>query len=359
MTRQQTFVGEKDLGFRRDQIVVVPIFAADRTLNRQFESVKEAFLRHPSVLQASASQLLMGGMSAGTRMTVEPEGKQGEEWKMYHLAVDEDFADTYDLRVVAGRFLSRDFPSDARNAWVLNETAVRDLDWMDPVTGSVDGALGRRMGWFGRDGVVVGVVKDFHYKSLHEPITPLFLAKWQPKQDLLSLRVSMTDFDQTRAHLENTWDTYISGRPFEFYFLDDDLNRLYLDEQRVGETFGVVAVLAVFVACLGLLGLASFAAQQRTKEIGVRKVMGASVAQVVLLVSKEFVILVAIANAVAAPVAYFIMDRWLERFHYRIDVGVDVLALSGLLALIVAFVTVSYHALRASTADPVEALRYE
>ena len=357
--RQQAFAGAKDLGFKRDEIVVIPIFSADRMLNRDYESVKSAFLRHPTVQKATASQVLMGGMSGDIRVVVEPEGKHGEEWKMFHLAVDEDFADTYDLEIVAGRFLSRDFPSDATSAWVLNETAVLELGWADPQTGSMTGALGRQMKWFGREGTVVGVVKDFHYKSLHEPITPLFLLKWWPKQDLLSLRISMTDFETTRAHLQKTWDVYIPGQPFQFYFLDEDIDQLYADEQRVGQTFGVVAALAIFVACLGLLGLTSYTVRQRTKEIGVRKVMGASVVNVVFLISKEFVVLVAVASTIAAPIAYFTMERWLDRFHYRIDVGIDLLALSGTLALVVALVTVSYHAFRASSTDPVEALRHE
>ena len=358
---QQTYTRDKHLGYSSEAVVVLPIFAADRSLNKQYESVKEAFLRHPSVLKATASQALMGRTAFSNQQQVEPEGKHGEDWKMYHVAVDEDFLDTYDMDIVAGRFISRDYPSDATNAWVLNETAVRRLGWTDPKTGSMNGALGRQMRWplNGREGTVVGVVKDFHYRSLHEEIAPTFLFKWWPKWDRLSLKISMQNFEETKAHLERTWDRYIDGQPFRFYFLDESLRSQYADEKRIAETFGLVATLAIFVACLGLLGLASFAARRRTKEIGVRKVLGASVGSIILLIAREFVLLIVIASAIAAPIAYSTMDSWLERFHYRIDVGFDTLALAAISALVVALITVSYHAVRASSTDPVHALRYE
>lgn len=208
------------------------------------------------------------------------------------------------------------------------------------------------------------MVKDFHYQSLHHGIDPIVFYILPPTVQVsyyrfLSARLDPAGVGETMAYLEDTWRAFQPGRPFTYSFLDAHFDALYRAERRLGTLFGYCALLAVFVACLGLFGLAAYAAEQRTKEVGVRKVLGASAPQIVVLLSKDFVRLVAVAFVVAAPVAYFAMHRWLEGFAYRTSITWDVFAAAGLAALAVALVTVGFQAVRAALADPVKALRYE
>ena len=258
-----------------------------------------------------------------------------------------------------GRFFLPQFATDTSDAVVANEAAVRQFGWEEP--------LGKRV-WINSEeaGAVIGVVRDFHTASLHEAIEPVVMraatGDLSAAGDLaryLVIRIRGADVAEALRSLEARWDAVEPDRPFAYSFLDEDMEALYAAEQRLGWIAGAFAGLAVFIACLGLFGLAAFAAEQRTKEIGVRKVLGASVASIVALLAKEFVMLVGVAFVVAVPVAYLAMRRWLEGFAYRIDLGVGVFLLVGTLALGIALLTVSYQAVKAAQADPVKALRYE
>ena len=219
--------------------------------------------------------------------------------------------------------------------------------------------------WFqilgrGRDrGRVVGVVRDFHFNSLQQEIDPLALFLYPRSYRHLLVKISPTDVPATLAFLQQQWTTFAPQRPFDFQFLDQEFDALYRAEERAGQLFGFFAGLAIFIACLGLFGLASFAAEQRTKEIGVRKVLGASVPTVVLLLSKDFTWLVLVAFVVAVPVAYVAMNQWLDHFAYRIDIPWPIFLVAGLAVLVVAWLTVSYQSVKAALANPVESLRYE
>jgi putative ABC transport system permease protein len=227
------------------------------------------------------------------------------------------------------------------------------LGWDEPI--------GKRIEWlfWKRKGQVIGVVKDFHVRSLHEKIPPVAICMWTPKYNLLSLRIQAENIPGTMAFLEKKWRQFIPDRPFEAWFMDEGIDRLYRSEAKFGQIFRTFSMLAIFIACLGLFGLAAYTAEQRTKEIGIRKVLGASVSGIVLLFSKDFVKLVALANLIAWPVAYYAASRWLQGFAYRINLGIGVFVLGGALALVIALLTVSAQAIRAARANPVDALRYE
>jgi putative ABC transport system permease protein len=279
---------------------------------------------------------------------------------MQMLWVDYEFIKTLDIEMVAGRSFARDYPTDASGAFILNEAAVKQLGWESPAA-----AIGKpfeRLYGSGvgerATGVVVGVVKDFHFKSLRSTIEPLVIHIWQWMNYIL-VRIHPEHISESMAFLERTWQSFDPEHPFEYSFLDDHFDGLYRMEQRQSKIFGALSLLAIFIACLGLFGLVSFTTEQRTKEIGVRKVLGASVPNIVLLLSKEFFVLVVVANLVAWPLAYYAMNRWLQNFAYRIDIHWWVFLLAGGLALTIALLTLSAKAIKAALANPVDALRYE
>ena len=357
---QLEYMRSKKLGFHKEQIVIVPIFAADRKmkvnprerLSLRYPVVKQAFLQHPNVLKATAFRWIMGSEGGGGFRTVRPEGIQGE-WQMRVQEADEDFLETFEIDLVAGRNFSTEIASDRTEAFILNETAVRQLGWEEPIGKQFEWVIGRRKGR------VIGVVKDFHNRPLREEIGPLAISMRNSLFWILALKIRTDRLPETIRFLEDTWKQFIPNRPFEYSFLDDDLDRIYRTELRLGQISGIFALLGIFVACLGLFGLASYTAEQRTKEIGVRKVMGATVPNIVLLLSKDFVKLVLLANLIAWPIAYSAMGKWLQDFAYRIDLEMWIFALGGAVALLIALLTVGYQAIKSATANPVDALRYE
>ena len=353
--QQMTYIQNKKLGFNTTQTLFLPIVQN----NPQLESVlttegrplrdriKHAFLQHPDVVSATLfNYFWMGEQYA----TVQPEGFGPEEWRMFQISGDEDFLKTFDMQLVAGRFFSKDIPSDADEAYLLNETAVKGLGWQDP--------LGKRFRWSGREGKIIGVVKDFHHRSLHDEIRPIFIqTNW--KLGRLALKIETKNMPEVMAFLKDTWQTLSPDRPFDYQFMDERIGALYRSEARFGQLFGIFALLTIFVACLGVLGLATFMAEQRTKEIGVRKVLGASSQNIVRLLSQEFVWLVALANLIAWPIGYWGISRWLENFVYHINLSIYPFALSGCLALLLALVTVGQQAWRSAHLNPTDALKHE
>ena len=271
---------------------------------------------------------------------------------------DTDFGATYRFEIAQGRFFSREHPSDT-SAVVVNEATARVYGVKDLV--------GRYLINPGNESFpsqsfeIVGVVKDFNYESLHDPVRPLVMRLQHVSSAgrFVSVRVKPADVAGTISFMENTWKKYAGNEGFDYRFLDQNLQRLYLADQRTSKIATTFSVLAIFVACLGLLGLAAFITEQRTKEIGVRRVLGASVTEITLLLCKEFTKWVLLANVVAWPLAYYVMNHWLQNFAYRISIGPWIFLFSGVIALVVALITVSSHAIRAATANPVEALRYE
>ena len=254
--------------------------------------------------------------------------------------------------MIEGRDFSRAFATDT-SAFLVNEAAVKRFGW--------DQALGKYIGDERGEliGTVIGVVKDFHFESLHTEIAPLLLHIQPESFREIAVRIRPGNLSQTLAFLEQQWQAFEPLYPFQYSFLDEDFDQLYREEERLGRIFSYASFLALFIASLGLFGLSAFTTQQRTKEIGIRKVLGSSLSGIVLLLSKDFLKLVGVAFCFAAPMAYLAMNRWLDAFAYRIDLSWPILLVAGLVALCIAMLTVSYQAIRAALADPVKSLRYE
>ena len=370
---QQEFLRNKNLGFDREQIIEVPIFGAANSnqminalrFKQQYNVIKQAFTIHPNILYATTSRGLVGQWA--TLETFQPEGKPA--YSMDVIGVDEEFLDFYDIELVAGRNFTQlhaeTTNTQRRNEkldeqFILNETAVNRLGWTNPI--------GKRFTWNEgntffpngvRPGIVIGVVKDFHFKPLHEKIGPLVLVTELKNAEKLYLKVKPENLPRTVAFVQKVWERYIPNRSFTFSFLDENLDQIYQAESKLSRLFTFFSVLSIFIACLGLLGLVTLSAQCRTKEIGIRKVLGASVSSIVILLSSDFVKLVLIANLLAWPVAYYTLWHWLQNYAYRIDLGFGFFILSGVLAFIIALITVSVQTLKAARSNPVDALRNE
>jgi putative ABC transport system permease protein len=342
--QQHKFLQQKELGFDKEQIVMIPIRGT--SIKPQVEAFKARLRQDAAVLNTSAVSNVIG-----RDVQVCPFGTEGktEVLQMPGLFVDHDFIKTFGVQLQQGRGFDVAFSTDSV-AFLLNEAAVNLIEWKEP--------LGKRMK-FGPEGQVIGVVKDFNYASLRERIRPMAILIRPGWFSYVAVRLAPGDFQSTLRRLETVWQQFEPQRPFEPFFLDDNLNQLYKKEERLSLILSSFSMLAIVIACLGLFGLAAFATEQRTKEIGIRKVLGASVTNLVTLLSKDFAKLVLIANVIAWPVAWFAMSKWLEDFPYRIAMGPKFLIFASLAALAVAILTVSYQALRAALANPVDSLRYE
>ena len=348
---QLDYFRTKELGFDKECVVHVRLGGAlDEALENNLETTKQALMRHPAILNVSMAADVPGERYSLESMSVD--GHHDDEETMMRIAwgVDHDYLKTLGIELAAGRDFSREAPTDT-NAWIINQAAVKRL--------GLDTAVGRVLRWGNYAGPIVGVAKDFHFASLHHEIEPLVIPLRPGVGGMLLARVQGEQMADALAFLEAALNRRAPGQLFRYSFVADDFDLLYRDEDKLRDVFGYFAGIAIFIACLGLFGLAAFIAGQRTKEIGVRKVLGASVAGIVLLLSREFTKLVLAAFVVAAPLAYFGANWWLDHFAYRIDIPWTIFLVAGLAALAVAWLTVSYQSIRAALADPVEALRYE
>ncbi len=349
---QLRFISDQHLGFDMEHLVVLPL--NDPILGEQYPAMVEMFKQSPSVIAAAAVNQIPGELGWTSGFQAEGMSKE-EELYVKGMPVDAGIVDGLGLSVLAGSAFPEHPPAPDSGAYqyILNEAMLNRLGW------EAEDAIGRRVAVDVNSGEVVGVVNNFHFRSLHETIEPL--AIWyEPRwANHLIVRLAPGNTRAAMTHLETVWGQFAAHRPFTYRFLDDVYNRLYRSEQQLGQVLSAFVVLALLVACLGLFGLASFTAEKRTREIGVRKVLGASIPSIIALLSKDFVKLVGIAFLVGLPVAYFLMQRWLDDYAYRIELGASVFVLAGVLALGIALMTVSYQALKAALADPVKSLRYE
>jgi putative ABC transport system permease protein len=355
ITRQTRFLRTADVGYARDNIICVPVETA---VSRRWTDMKAALLREPSVLAATLSKRApTGRLLDSPGFWAEVEGQRVQSaFGMPHNRVEQDFFRTYGMTLVAGRDFSEDIPTDAAEAFILNETAVRRLGFESP-----EAALGAAFGTFApnRNGRVIGVVRDFNYESMHRAIVPIVTYVAPNQANTLSLRIAPGSLGKVVRHIQSVFDSLNPGGPVRYDFLSERLAALYRAEERAMKMFFFFSLLAIAVGCLGLFGLASFSAERRTKEIGVRKVLGASAPAIAGLLSREFTKGVVAANLVAWPAAYFASKQWLEGFAYRVPVGIVPFVVSAALALAIALLTVSYQAVRAALTDPVRSLRYE
>jgi putative ABC transport system permease protein len=346
---QLRYMRNQDLGFNKDQTIVI-----DTHGDNHGQALKNEVSRLPGIVATAMSSSVPGGgaMNAYSSLQNVKGEMQISSPDLYF--VDFDYIGLYQMKVVAGRAFSQQFGTDTTQAMVLNETATKMLGYSAPKD-----AVGRDFNQWGRKGKIIGVVKDFHYQSLRSPIRPLSMRIEPGGVDQLSVKVRATNLPATIAAIENKWKTIIPYRPFSYVFVDEFFDRQYRSEDNFGKLFLNFAVLAIFISCLGLLGLASYSTLQRTKEIGVRKVLGASVTSIVNLLSREFMLLVGIAFLIAAPLTWFFMSRWLKDFTYRIDISWWIYVLAGVLAMLIALLTISFQAIKAAVANPIKSLHTE
>ena len=346
---QLAFIQNMDVGYRKEQIITMDI--RDSAVLQNIELIKEELSRHPDIKLVSTSARLPNDIDTFMSRYLN-SNKPDDLITIFYNTVDYDFIDLYDIPIVEGRNFSREFISDQNGVFLVNEAAVRAAEWDYPV--------GRNFThWNGKTGIIVGVMKDFNLHSLHSPIDPLYLFLNPSSVSQLSIRISPMHIPSTLTYVKDVMKKFSSNYPFEYSFFDDIFNRAYHMEQRIVNIFRSFAVLAIMIACLGLLGLTAFTAEQRTREIGIRKVVGAPIPRIVLLLSKELMRWLILANLIAWPLAYFTMNKWLEKFIYRIDLHLLLFVSGSLLALSVAGVTIALQASRAAFTNPVEALKYE
>lgn len=347
--KQLSYMRSQDLGFQKDQMMVI-----DSYYDPTQYAFKEVIDGLSGVHSTSLSSHVPGREYSGYYSEIENQQGNMQVAALEIYLVDFDFIGQYQLKMAAGRPFSRKFATDSTQAMILNEAAVKLLGYSSP-----EQAIGKRFKQWGRKGRIIGVMKDFHFHSLREKIQPLTMRIQPNEWKLISVKVSAADLPATIAAIEKEWNALIPDRPFSYHFLDASFDSQYHSEERFGRLFLNFAILAIFISCLGLLGLASYSTIQRTKEIGIRKVMGASVTSVVALVSKDYIKLVGIAILIAVPVVWYTMEQWLEGFAYRTGIAWWVFVLAGLLALAVALLTISFQSIKAALVNPVKSLRSE
>jgi len=346
---QMNYMRSQDLGFNKDQMMII-----DTNGDPAKKPFQQSIAGLPGVKSTAMSSSVPGGGNPGAYSEIENIKGDLQIANLDLYFVDFDYINNYKIKMVAGRGFSRDFATDTTQAMVLNEAAVKMFGYKSPQQ-----VIGKRFKQWGREGKIIGVMKDFHFRSLQEPIKPLSMRIEPDGCNLVSINVSSTNLPAITAAIENKWKTLIPNRPFSYYFLDEFFDRQYRSEDRFGKLFLNFAVLAIFISCLGLLGLASYSTMQRTKEIGIRKAMGASVSNIISLLSKDFLKLVFVSFFIAAPVAWFFMRQWLKDFAYRTDISWWIFVIAGTTALLIALFTVSFQAIRAAISNPVKSLRTE
>jgi putative ABC transport system permease protein len=350
--QQLQYLNNQDLGYNKDQVVTLKFF---NELTPQYDAFYNELVKQSTIQHVSRSSRTPTGRlldSNGTALVQKGDSMINTNLALKSIYTDQSFFDTYEVSLVAGRNFSKDIKSDDSIAFIINESAAK----MMGVTPEEILALNVQYG--GVKGRVIGVVEDFHFESLHEEIVPIiFLPNKFFNQ--ISIQVGSDQMSTALQHIEKVWREFLPNRPFEYSFLSEQYKRLYDSEQKQGKLFSIFSGLAIFIACLGLFGLATFNTLQRVKEIGIRKVLGASVPQILGILSREIIILVLAANVIAWPVAWYFMDQWLGSFAYRIELGIGVFLLSTGGALLVAILTVSSQTIKAAMTDPADTLRYE
>jgi len=362
--KQLHYIQNKRLGFTKENIVVVKRGWAigqnpdgsqiswGRNEVAPIESFKAELLKNPKILAAAGSTYLPGEQCANAilkRNGAPDEDQHPINW----FQADYDYATTFSMELIEGRWFEREYGE--RQGVVINETAARVFGLEKPFTEQFLDVPNQD----GEGIPIVGVIKDYHYESLHKPIQPLAISLENLRRTYLCVRIRPEEAQQTIAYIEQVWNKFLPYKPFEFFIFDNYYNQLYQSEQRTGNLFYGAAALAILIACLGLFGLASFTTERHVREIGIRKALGANIADILTLISREFVRLVLVANLIAWPVAWYIMHRTLQDYAYRIQIGAGVFFISALIALAVAMLTVSYHSIRAALANPAETLKYE
>ena len=350
--RQLVFIQNKKLGFEKDQVLVL---RNSYVLGNKGAILKEQLLNDPRVENVTSSGFLPAGPTNNHMTSTFPDGNNTLVRRTNIYQIDDRYIPMMGMQIVTGRNFSKDFPTDSSGA-IVNETMANIYGWGK-------NAVGHKINFFTNNtgsskGLhVLGIVKDFNFKSLHEEIGPVMMVLQESPG--LIVKVKPKDIAGLLSSIKAKWATFNVDEPFTYSFLDDDFNNTYISEQKTGIILGIFSALTIFVACLGLFGLATFTAGQRTKEIGIRKVLGANVGQIVGLLSQDFLTLVLIACVIAFPLAWYAMSKWLQDFAFRSDISWWIFVFAGVFALLIAFVTISFQAIKAAIVNPVKSLRTE
>jgi putative ABC transport system permease protein len=358
--KQTQYLNDKDLGFSKEQIVYFQIRGDVET---NLETFKSELKRSPNISSVTSGYGLPGDQYAGDGVKIP--GKEGE--KDYSAKVfigDHDYIKTLGLRVIAGRDFSKDRTTDEREAFIINETAVKEFGF-----GTPEKAIGQPMYWEEwvpadtldpvKRGEVIGVVKDFHYTSLHEKLTPSVIHIYPAVSFKVAVKLKTADIKNTISFINNTWNKFSPGYPLDYKFMDETYGKMYENEQKLSSLLWIFTVMTIIIGCMGLFALAAFSAEQRIKEIGIRKVLGASVFNLASLLAKSFLKLVLIASLIAFPIAWWAMNNWLEDFPYRVAISWWVFAVAAIASLLIALITISFQAIKAALANPTRNLRAE
>jgi putative ABC transport system permease protein len=361
---QLQYVNTKDMGFSKDQLVVMDINSG--AVRRAAETFKTEYAKLPGVTSVCGTSRVPGEWKVIPKVTVKQQDSKTDDKEMYFICADENFFATFEIKLAQGRNFSKQSKADS-SAIIINETAAKLLG----ITSANEQLVAIPTYSYGGDmeeldqpftGRIIAIVKDFNFRSLHEPVSPLIIAYEKNPVEVLdyyTAKISPVNVVETLKQMEDVIHSIDRGHVFEYHFLDKQWDLFYVEDQKRQTIFLAVAIMTIVIACLGLFGLATFAAEQRIKEIGIRKVLGASVSGVVTLLSKDFIKLVTIAALIALPVSWWAMNNWLNNFAFRIDIGWWVFAVAGLLALFIALITVSFQAIKAAIANPVKSLRTE
>lgn len=357
--KQINFLHQKDLGFNKDQVLY---FSAAGSISEKADAFKSELLRSPGIISATAGYGLPGDMFAGDAVKIP--GKFDDKNQSTSLFIaDYDYVTTLGLQIIAGRDFSRNFSTDEDHAFIINETAVKSFGF-----GSPEKALGQRITWDKwvpdslhpiKEGQVIGVVKDFHYKSFYETVNPAVLMIYPPVVSKVAVKVKTADLPKTIDDIREVWNKFSPDFPLDYSFLDENFAKMYKAEDKLSGLLWVFTVVAIFVGSIGLFGLSAFTAEQRVKEIGIRKVLGATPGNIVALLSGNFIGLIILSLLIASPVAWWVMNNWLQDFAYKINIDWKIFAVAGIVALAIAILTISFQAIKAAVANPVKSLRTE
>ena len=358
--KQTKFLNDKDLGFSKDQVVY---FQVKGDVSTKLDAFKDELRRSPNIVSITAGYGLPGDLYAGDGVkTIGPDGEKERPANVF--IGDYDYVKTLGLRIIAGRDFSKDMATDVREGFLINETAVKQWGF-----GTPEKAIGQKINWNEwepidtldpvKRGKVIGVVEDFHYKNLREKITPSVIQVYPQVVFAVAVKLKTADLQNTLGYISNVWNKFAPGYPIDYKFMDETYGAMYQAEGKLSDLLWIFTVMAIIVGCMGLFGLAAFSAEQRTKELGIRKVLGANAFDIVGLLSKNFLLLVVIAALIAVPIAWWAMSDWLKDFPYRVNISWWIFGGAIIAALAIALVTVSFQAIKAAVANPVKSLRTE
>lgn len=347
--RQLHFMRNHDLGFNKDQTLVITSNG-----DPMAPDFKQEISSFPRVISTAFSSSIPGSDISKELTQIENNSGQMQPATLNLCWVDDNYLTQYHMKLMAGRPFSKDYPADSLGSLILNETAVREFGYSSP-----EQALGKRFVQGDMQGRIIGIVKDFHFASLQQSIEPLAFRETNHLLYYISIKVSTNGLPNTISEIQKRWEKLIPNRPFDYFFLDEFFDNQYRTETRFGNLFEYFAVLVILISCLGLLGLSSYSTLQRTKEIGIRKVLGGTVSSIVILISRDFMQLIVIAFVLASPLAWWLMNNWLQDFAYRINISWGIMLAAGITAFLVAMFTIGFQAVKASLANPIKSLRTE